>query len=32
VAVTILADRSPDQSPGIGDVKLFEFLDSLGFR
>jgi len=31
VAVTILADRSPDQSPGIGDVKLFEFLESLDF-
>jgi hypothetical protein len=26
VAVTILADR------GFGDVKLFEFLDSLGFQ
>jgi hypothetical protein len=32
VVVTILADRSPDQSPGIGDVKLFEFLESLDFR
>jgi hypothetical protein len=30
-AVTILTDRSPYQSPGIGDVKLFKFLDSLGW-